>query len=233
MSEGSAGPLASWKDLCIDAVDPRRLGRFWGGALGLEQEPLDDGDVRLHGPTPQDTVWVNTVPEPVTVKQRVHIDVRHDVGQLVALGAEVVDDRSFRWVVLKDPEGGELCVFEPRDDRPRGPYELVIDTDDDPLTLAGWWGRLLGCEPQLDEDGGWAWIEGITDCPFEAIVFVPVPEPKTVKNRIHVDLTTPDVGAVLAAGASVLRQPDNEVRWHVLADPVGNEFCAFERPDDR
>ena len=86
---------------------------------------------------------------------------------------------------------------------------------------------MLGCEPQVDEDGGWAWIEGIAGSPFEALVFVPVPEPKTVKNRVHLDVTTPDVAALVAAGAVVLREPDDEVRWHVLADPDGNEFCAF------
>ena len=220
-------PLAAYKDLCIDAVDPDRLAHFWAGALRLERRPRDGDGALLRGPTPQHTVWVNTVPEPVTVKQRVHLDVRREVAELVALGGEIVDDQSFRWTVLRDPEGGELCAFEPRDDRPTGFYELGVDTSGDPMAIAGWWGRVLGCEPQLDEDGGWAWIEGIAGCPFEAMVFAPVPEPKTVKNRVHVDVTTADVGVLVTAGAVVLREPDDEVRWHVLADPDGNEFCAF------
>ncbi len=229
----TAPPLAAYKDLCIDAVDARTLGRFWAEALGgLTEEPLDDGDVVLRGATPQQTVWINTVAEPLTVKQRVHIDVRRDVEELVALGAEVVDDRSFRWVVLRDPEGGELCAFEPRDDRPLGPYELVFDTDGDPQVIAAWWGRVLGCEAHYDDDG-WAWIEGMLGCPYESLVFVPVPEPKTVKNRIHLDVTTPDVAALVAAGATVLREPDEEVEWHVLADPDGNEFCAFVEAPER
>ena len=59
-----------------------------------------------------------------------------------------------------------------------------------------------------------------------------MPEPKTVKNRVHLDVTTHDVVALVAAGAVVLREPDDEVRWHVLADPDGNEFCAFvEAPE--
>ena len=227
MNDSSSRPLAAYKDLCIDAVDPARLARFWGPALGLDPQPLDDGDVKLAGATPQHTVWVNTVPEPRSVKQRVHVDVRREVAELVALGAEVVDDKSFRWTVMTDPEGGELCAFEPQHDRPLGYYELVVDTSGDPVEIAGWWGRVLGCRPQVDEDG-WAWIEDIPGCPFEGIAFVPVPEAKTVKNRVHVDLTTPDVGALVAAGATVLRKPDDEVRWHVLADPEGNEFCAFE-----
>ena len=227
MSESTPRPLAAYKDLCIDVVDVGRLGRFWAGALGLRLEPLDDGDAKLLGETPQHTVWLNAVPEPVTVKQRVHIDVRRDVAELVGLGGEVVDAESFAWTVMRDPEGGELCAFDPRGDRPLGPYELVVDTDRDVMAITDWWGRVLGCETHQDREGGWAWVEGIPGCPFEAIVFVPVPEPKTVKNRIHLDVTTPDVAALVDAGAVVLRKPDDEVAWHVLADPDGNEFCAF------
>jgi hypothetical protein len=57
--------------------------------------------------------------------------------------------------------------------------------------------------------------------------FVPVPEPKTVKNRVHWDVTAPDVDALVERGARVLRSPDDEINWTVLADPEGNEFCAF------
>jgi hypothetical protein len=229
MEEPRGRSRAAYKDLCIDAVDAERLGTFWAGALGLRLEALDDGDVRLVGATPQHTVWVNTVPEPVRVKQRVHVDVRRDVAELVALGGEVVDADSFPWVVMRDPEGGELCTFAPREGKPLGPYELVVDTNSDPVEIAGWWGRVLGCESGFDTDGGFAWVEGIPGCPFECVVFGPVPEPKTVKNRIHLDVSTSDVGALVAAGATVLREPDDEVEWHVLADPDGNEFCAFTR----
>ncbi len=234
MTTSTGRPLAAYKDLCIDAVDAGRLAGFWAVALDLDVEALDDGDVRLSGPTPQHTVWVNAVPEPVTVKQRVHLDLRREVAELVGLGAEVVDAESFRWAVLRDPEGGELCTFTPRERKPLGYYELVVDTDRDPREIAGWWGRVLGCEPQLDDEDGFSWIEGIPGCPFESIVFVPVPEPKTVKNRIHVDVTTPDTAELVAAGAVLLREPDEDVQWHVMADPDGNEFCAFvEGPDRR
>jgi Glyoxalase-like domain len=54
-----------------------------------------------------------------------------------------------------------------------------------------------------------------------------VPEPKTVKNRIHWDVTVPGVGALLEAGATVVRARGGDIDWHVLADPEGNEFCAF------
>jgi len=63
--------------------------------------------------------------------------------------------------------------------------------------------------------------------PVLTMDFVPVPEPKTVKNRIHWDVTVPGVAALVQARATVLREPGGDVRWHVLADPEGNEFRAF------
>jgi hypothetical protein len=41
----------------------------------------------------------------------------------------------------------------------------------------------------------------------------------------------PDVDALVARGATLLRAPDAEISWHLLADPEGNEFCAFA-PDE-
>src|SRR4051812_3246177 len=99
--------LASFKDLVIDAVDAPRIAAFWAAVLGLEAKTLDDGDMLLSGPTPQHALWINEVSEPVTVKQRVHLDVHagstHDV---LALGATPLDLDTFRWKVLRDPEGG-------------------------------------------------------------------------------------------------------------------------------
>lgn len=70
----------------------------------------------------------------------------------------------------------------------------------------------------------WGAALGLQGMPFDALVFGWVPEPKTVKNRIHWDVATPDLG--LLTGATLLREPDDEIDWTVLADPEGNEFCA-------
>jgi hypothetical protein len=59
-------------------------------------------------------------------------------------------------------------------------------------------------------------------------VFGAVPEPKTVKNRIHWDIWG-ITDELLAAGATLLRGRDDEISWDVLADPEGNEFCVFSR----
>ena len=66
--------------------------------------------------------------------------------------------------------------------------------------------------------------------PFECLVFGTVPEPKTVKNRIHWDITVPDqktVDQLIALGAGLLPPPEDNPGWQVLVDPEGNEFCVF------
>ncbi len=222
--------IATYEALCIDAVDSARLGRFWATALGLELELLDDGDAKLSGVTKAHAVWVNAVPEPRTVKQRVHLDIRAGTpGGIEALGATVVDHESFPWVVMQDPEGGELCVFGVRPGTSRGLMEISFDAGADPHPIAEWWGTLLGVEAKQHEHG-YSYLDNVPNLPCEAIVFAPVPEPKTVKNRIHLDVTTSDVQLLLDAGATLLRSPDDEISWHVLADPDGNELCAFTEP---
>jgi hypothetical protein len=220
--------LATYKDLCIDAVDAERLGRFWAAALGLDLELLDDGDARLTGPTSQHTVWVNTVAEPVTVKQRVHLDIRADSDDRVTeLGATVVDAESFHWTLMQDPEGGELCVFGTQADGKAGLYEVCVDTatTQSAQEISRWWADVLGGEAGDEET--YSYVEQIPGAPFEYLVVCPVPEPKTVKNRIHLDVTTADLEQLTAKGARLLRAQDEEIGWNVMADPDGNEFCAF------
>lgn len=214
--------IASWKDLCIDAVDVDLMARFWAGTLGREVESR--GDLRLlTGPTPRHSVWINPVPEPVTVKQRVHLDVHvASTDDVLALGATVLDDTQPRWDVLRDPEGGELCTF-PREQVPEERlYEIIVDAHDW-AAQARWWAEVLGGKVDAEGNG----IEEIPGTPFEFLGFVPVPEGKTVKNRIHWDVDVSDVQLLVDHGATVLREPDGDIRWTILADPEGNEFCAF------
>jgi hypothetical protein len=220
--------IATYKDLCIDAVDPSVMAAFWQATLGLAADPDGVGRVtHLTGPTEQHGVWINKVPEPVTVKQRVHLDVHAaSVDEVLARGAAPEDLDSFRWAVVRDPEGGELCVFV-RDEVPSYKlYEIVVDSAD-PAAIASWWAEVLGATVQHAGDDGTSWFEDAPHVPFDCFVFGTVPEPKTVKNRIHWDVDVDDVQLLLDHGASLLRGPDDDISWHVLADPEGNEFCAF------
>jgi len=221
--------LARFKDLCLDAVDPARLGQFYAAVLGRSFEPDEDGEAVLRGPAPQHTIWINKVPEGKTVKQRVHLDVfAQQLAGLEALGASVLvpDDGTRGWTIMADPEGGEFDAFLRAELPAERLHGLEVDCAD-AETLAGWWGQVYGVE--VTRYDGWFALESVPGMPIGAMDFADVPEPKKVKNRIHWDVAVPDVAPLVTAGATVLREPDDEVRWHVLADPEGNEFCAFTR----
>lgn len=215
-------PLAQYKDLCIDATDPAPMAAFWAAAIGLDRDP--DLAQRLLGPTPQDVVWINTVPEARTApKNRMHIDLHTgSIEELVALGATVSQEFE-RWTIMTDPEGGEFCAFVREQVPERRIYELVQDAHD-PAALGRWWAELLGGD--LDADGV-VGIGKIPYAPFEWLCFAPADAPKIVKNRVHIDVLTEDLDAIVAHGATLQRPRGGDIDWNVMTDPEGNEFCAF------
>ncbi|WP_371629004.1 VOC family protein [Streptomyces sp. NBC_00341] len=109
-------------------------------------------------------------------------------------------------------------------------HHIVIDAHDLPA-LARFWAAVLKWRV-LSEREREVVIGPDVNAPV-GICFMPAPETKTVKNRLHLDLTTgPDegeaeIGRILALGA---RRADvgqtGEESWTVLADPEGNEFCV-------
>jgi hypothetical protein len=219
--------LARFKDLCLDSVDVRSVAPFWASALGLTAEYQENGDAVLRGSEPGQTVWINTVPESKTVKNRVHLDLHTDsIDTLVALGATVRPEQhdEDRWTVMLDPEGNEFDAFvrDPGKVPAYKVYEMVVDCVD-AVAIGGWWAEVFGVELQEQEGKPWRWLEDVPGLPIGAWVFDPVPEPKTVKNRMHWDVGG-DVADFEARGATRLREMP---RWTVLADPEGNEFCVF------
>jgi hypothetical protein len=177
-------------------------------------------------------VWINVVPEAKSAKHRVHLDVHcASLDELITLGATVVEPQveGRHWTVMADPEGGEFCAFV------RAPdalpdyrlYEVVVDCAE-PREIAAWWGEVYGVPMDGNVDEGWWWLTDVPGLPFGSWVFMPVPEPKTVKNRIHWDVVVESVDELVSHGARLLRGPTEEDSWSVMADPEGNEFCAFE-----
>jgi catechol 2,3-dioxygenase-like lactoylglutathione lyase family enzyme len=217
--------IARFKDLCIDAVDPDGDMRFWSEVLGLRVLREDD-NAWLAGSTPQQVIWVNQVPEPKAVKNRVHLDVfAYSLSDLQDLGARFVEQFE-HWTVMTDPDGQEFCAFL-RDEV--GKYrlkDLVVDSQD-PEPIARWWHKVLGGVLDHHPDNPWWWIDKIPGAPFESLDFVEVEEPKTVKNRVHWDVLVPSLQPLIDAGATLLRPRGGDISWHVMADPDGNEFCAF------
>jgi hypothetical protein len=158
----------------------------------------------------------------------VHTPAIEDLAKLGAkLRSPITDDQ--HWAVMEDPEGGEFCGFV-RDSVPAYRLmELVVDSAE-PEAQARWWAGVVGGEVANKPGKPWYWLENVPGLPFPYWVFVPVPEPKTIKNRIHWDVTADDLQPVLDAGAKLLRPKDDEIGWHVCADPEGNEFCVFLPP---
>ncbi|MFI1191580.1 VOC family protein [Streptomyces californicus] len=119
--------------------------------------------------------------------------------------------------------------------------ELAIDCAD-PAALARFWCAVLDYEV-LEEDEG----EGVVSIGSPAVpegksrpgpvpptlTFARVPEGKTVKNRLHIDINPTDreqgeeVERLLALGAHRADVGQGEARWTVLTDPEGNEFCVL------
>ncbi|MBQ1026181.1 VOC family protein [Micromonospora sp. C95] len=230
--------IARFKALCLDATDAHALGRFWARVLDREMADTGDGGVRVDPRTGSSTesIWVDPVPEPRTVKTRVHLDLRlaeAGAAALLAAGARLVrePDSEVSWWVLADPDGNLFCAFAPGAESRPGPFELVVDSAD-PVAQATWWAGVVGGEVEVSEEGH-ASVTGAAGFPWDYWVFDPVPERKSVKNRMHwdVDLTAPEPSALIRAGATLLREPDDAVSWWVLADPEGNEFCAFPPRD--
>lgn len=109
---------------------------------------------------------------------------------------------------------------------------LVIDCHD-PEALASFWSEVLGFPVGRDEDDeDERWLE-VPDGQGPEILFEKVPESKTVKNRLHIDLNPTDreqneeLERLLALGARKVDVGQGEQTWHVLADPEGNEFCLL------
>lgn len=137
--------------------------------------------------------------------------------------------------------------------------QIVIDCRD-PHVLADWWAETLGWHVEAQDEafikrmvaegkateadtrvykGATVWREGaaINSEPARSptstrIYFQGVPEPKTTKNRVHVDVRVGDDDpakvreALLARGATVLYEGEQGGHtWLTMADPEGNEFC--------
>jgi catechol 2,3-dioxygenase-like lactoylglutathione lyase family enzyme len=126
-------------------------------------------------------------------------------------------------------------------------YTTVIDCGD-PAAQADWWARALGWAKVYEAPDEVVLVPayaGAEDDPTPVdrrgpgLVFVPVPEGKTVKNRLHLDLApfagddqAAEVQRLLDMGATRADVGQAEtVSWVVLRDPEGNEFCVLSSRD--
>jgi hypothetical protein len=118
---------------------------------------------------------------------------------------------------------------------------LCIDSTD-PAKIASFWEEALGWRRTFDEDDEVV-LEPAAGSREDGIapdlLFLRVPEAKSLKNRLHIDLRPKDqateVARLEALGARRVDVGQGaDVTWIVLADPDGNEFCVLRalRPDE-
>jgi hypothetical protein len=110
--------------------------------------------------------------------------------------------------------------------------QLTVDAID-PDAQARWWQGVLGGTIDRDEDYPDE-VELVVQEGRPGLLFLRVPETKTVKNRLHLDVRPADGSSqaaelerLLAHGARRVDIGQGDVTWEVLADPEGNEFCLL------
>ena len=102
----------------------------------------------------------------------------------------------------------------------------------DPPALAGFWCAALGADQEVDEDGDVVVVPRGAPAGSPVLLFLGVPEVKTRKNRLHLDLVPDDqpaeVSRLEGLGATRTSVGQGEdVSWVVMADPEANEFCVL------
>jgi hypothetical protein len=108
--------------LSVDCADSAAVADFWGKALGRPVSPGKvDGDISVDATGPR--MLFHNVPEPKTVKNRLHLDLITDhydeeIERLAGLGARPPNEiklPAVRWTTFADPEGNEfdLVTWQP------------------------------------------------------------------------------------------------------------------------
>jgi len=120
-------------NITFDCADPYALAQFWSEVTGFREDPEngnqpDDPEGLLVAPDNQLNLLFIKVPEPKSVKNRVHLDFMptehtrdEELARLLTIGATLVDDHrqpdGTGWVVFADPEGNEFCVERSAEER--------------------------------------------------------------------------------------------------------------------
>jgi predicted enzyme related to lactoylglutathione lyase len=110
----------------------------------------------------------------------------------------------------------------------------------DPQRVATFWAAVTGWPATLayEDEYGPEYAVGPGGGHIK-LYFVPVPEPKTVKNRMHLDIAPDDctqdeeIARLTGLGASIVNDPRPEFGWVTMADPEGNEFDLEKSPTER
>lgn len=233
--------------LCFDARDLHRLAAFWAGVLGRELtaeltgapviEPDDSTGFRIRFlPTDVEKSGPNQMHFDLT--SRTAAEQRATVARALELGGSHLDvgqRPDEEHVVLADPEGNEFCVIEPGNGFLEGCPRIGALSSDGSPAVGYFWAAALDWPLvwEQDEETAIQSLHGGTKISWGG----PPYDPKTGKNRIHLDLAptgaqAEEVERLLALGATRLDAGSHEPAAVALADPDGNELCVL-RGDNR
>lgn len=238
------------ENVVFDAARPRDLATFWSALLGWEitLDQADEVDVRA----PESQGWLLDLVFGLsggskTVKNRIHLDLASAspqdqvaiIERARGLGARAVDigQGNVPWEVMADPEGNEFCVLEPREVYlSAGAVAAIVVDGVDARRMGEFWSQATGWslhpkpagEVGLNAPNGRGpWLE-----------FQNGHEPKTVQNRVHLDVRPyagddqqAEVERLAGQGARRADIGQGDVPWEVMADPEGNEFCVLTPPE--
>jgi hypothetical protein len=108
--------------------------------------------------------------------------------------------------------------------------ELVVDSRDF-RQLGTWWSEVLGW-PIIEQNDFELEVQNANGA-SPSILFLNVPESKTIKNRLHLDFVpdnqNAEVERLIGLGATRADIGQGETPWVVMADPEGNEFCVLRQ----
>ena len=229
--------------LVFDANDPPRLAPFWAGVLGREMVDDPDGGIAIL-PSDDTGFRIEFFPtqEPKAGLNQMHLhvtstsldDQQATVARALGLGGRHLDlgqRPEEGHVVLADPEGNEFDVIEPGNSFLAGCGFLAEVACDGTQEVGYFWSEALGWPLVWDQDQETA-IQSPAGGTKIAWGGPPV-QPKTGKNRLHLDLAPTadgdqqaEVERLVALGATRVDIGQGDVSWVVMADPGGNEFCV-------
>ncbi len=137
---------------------------------------------------------------------------------------------------MTDPTPDPATPAGPSPDVPALAMHAVVLDCPEVEPLVRFWSAALGYVQWFEPFGQFAGLKPPPGDPRRglALIFQRVPEPKTVKNRAHVDYEATDraaeVARLVGLGATIVREVDEipGLRWTVVADPAGNEFCVTQ-----
>jgi predicted enzyme related to lactoylglutathione lyase len=122
---------------------------------------------------------------------------------------------------------------------PTNPIRHITVDSHDPVELARFWQLLTGFPLDPDSDADGALLHAPDGAP--GLLFMPVADDKSVKNRVHLDIQPPEgsrdefVERMLRAGATVFEdhRKGDGTGWVTMRDPEGNEFCVERSAAER